>query len=451
METVSKKHFITITILILILALGLRAYDYTTPTVLDEYAYTWAGLTLISEGTPTSWSWIEAYGPKEKSISNLKREYKESELIMWKDSGYRLVTPWFDHPPLFSTMIGAYTYATGTREIYSVSPSTIRIPMLLLSILTVCLLIFLTKVWFNETIALLTGLFYAIIPLFALSNRFTLAENLITPLFLGSLLLYEQYKKSNKQYLIYCIGTLSGLAALAKVPGLAVAATLITIMFLDDKKNKRNNIITIATLTAIIFSIYFVYGFIFNGELFLKILTDQGSRIFITSIIANMITEPKLLESTFNDGWLLVGAFAFLYALIKKEIKIIVPTVITIATLIFFFTGNTFRSWYLIPVYPFLAIALAYLFNDSIQNKTYLPLLLPFAIIIPSLYDLLTDTINLLAWRSIIIITTITFILALKDKERYSNILKNTTITYLTIAIITSIIVIIKARTILTF
>lgn len=451
METLSKKYFISITILIIILALGLRAYDYTTPTVLDEHAYTWAGLTLITEGTPTSWSWIEAYGPKEKSIRNLKGEYKESELIMWNNNGYRLVTPWFDHPPLFSTMMGAYAYATGTKEIYSLSPSTIRIPMLLLSIITLFILITLTKIWFNETIALLTGLFYATIPLFAISNRFTLAENLITPLFLASLLLYEQYKKSNKQYLIYCIGLLAGLAALAKVPGIAAAATLITIIFLNDKKNKINNIITITTITAAIFSMYFIYGFIFNGELFLKVLTNQGSRIFITSIIANIITEPKLLESIFNEGWLLVGIFAFFYALIKKEVRIIIPTVITTATLIFFFTGNTFRSWYLIPIYPFIAIALAFLFNDAIQNKSYLPLFLPFAIIIPSLYDLLTDTINIWAWRILIIATTILFICYLKDKEKYNNILKNTTITYLTIAVIMSIIVIIKARTILTF
>ena len=439
MQEFIKKYFLTFAIAILILGAVLRINNYQEHPVLDEYDFAWIGITLINNHQPTGWSWLESYGPRNKSITWTSEGYKESPLIMWENNGYRLVTPDIEHPPLWSIIQGVFLKTVNISEMFDITVEKMRILPLVLSLFTLLFLMLLAKIWFGEERALLTGLFYATIPVMVISNRWAMPENFITLLLLISFSLYEHYKKTEKRYNIIIIGVLAGLASLAKVPGLAVAAIMIAFLFIDNNKNKNRNILIISTLTFLFFSLYLVYGFYLNAELFKKVLSEQGSRIFITSLFAKIILEPKLVEKIVNDGWFITSIFAFFYAIFKKQKQIIIPISISLLVLGFFFSGATLRSWYLIPIYPFLAMALAYFFITAVKEKAYLLTLFIAAILIPSLFDLTTTPINIWLWRITLLAFTLLGMLYLKNAEQQEKIMIFFTYIILIIAVIMNI------------
>ena len=117
--------------LILALGLFLRLHDYTQAPKLadnqDELAWTWAGLSLLEDHSPTSWSYLLAY-PHVFAIPE-------------PDNGQLLpgVHPWLDHPPLFAVLMGGYAWLAGERHFQDVSVAVIRLPVIMLSLLTLLL------------------------------------------------------------------------------------------------------------------------------------------------------------------------------------------------------------------------------------------------------------------------------------------------------------------------
>lgn len=454
----TKKYYLHIFILLILLGATIRTINYTAVPLHDEYDSVWPGMTLIKNKIPTGWSWMEAYGPRNVSITWTEGTPRESPLIWWKNAGYRLVTPYLDHPPLFSTMMGMYTSWVSTTNPFEVTLRAIRIPMLFLAALTMILLGILAKRWYGTEISLLTVLVYAIIPMIALSNRLVMPENFITPLTLAAILIYEQYRETKKEYFMWIIACFSMIAVLSKVTGLILPATIIAYIFAQKPKEENEEIatgitkhITILIVASILaLGIYTAYGYFYNGELFMKLLQEQGSRVFITALFAKIIMEPKLLETFFNDGWILVGIFAFFYNLIKKETRIILPAITMLAVLAFLTSAATFKSWYLIPMYPFIALMIAYFIFTTAKEKAYIVWVVPFAILIPSLYDLITDNVNIWIFRTLVAIGAILYLFYLGDEERYAKLVKYVGITYLTVAALLSMYITLNIQSIFT-
>lgn len=449
----TEKYYLHIFILFILLGVTLRMVNYTTVPLHDEYDSVWPGMTLIKNKIPTGWSWMEAYGPRNTSITWTEGTPEESPLIWWNNAGYRLVTPYLDHPPLFSTFMGVYTSFISTTNPFEVTLSVIRIPMLFLAALTMTLLGILAKRWYGKEISLLTVLVYATIPIIAISNRLVMPENLITPLTLAAILLYEQYKEMKKEYLIWIIACFSMIAVLSKVTGLIMPAIIITYMLVQKEKDETTkqitkHIIILIAASILALGVYAAYSYLYNGELFMKLLQEQGSRVFITALFAKIIMEPKLLETIFNDGWFLVGVFAFFYCIVKKEMKIILPTITILAVLAFLTSVATFKSWYLIPMYPFIALMIAHFIFTTTKEKAYIIWIVPFTILIPSLYDLITDHVNIWIFRTVIAIGAIVYILYIRDEEHYAKLIKYGGIIYLATAITLSIYVIINIQNI---
>ncbi|MFM6515047.1 MAG: glycosyltransferase, partial [Microcystis panniformis] len=85
----------------------LRIYNYDSLPpdnwTADEYAFAWSGMSLLQTGIPTSWSWLN---PTDNFPT-----------VVWeaKNIRYRLVTPWFDHPPLFGLLVGLFAILGGAK------------------------------------------------------------------------------------------------------------------------------------------------------------------------------------------------------------------------------------------------------------------------------------------------------------------------------------------------
>ena len=107
---------------IFLVGLGLRVHHLDRfperNRTADEYAWTWSGMTLLSEGTPRAWSWLPGY--------------PATPVVKWRDNDYRIVRPWLDHPPLYSLYVGAFMRLAGVRDIFAVELETMRLSTMLL-------------------------------------------------------------------------------------------------------------------------------------------------------------------------------------------------------------------------------------------------------------------------------------------------------------------------------
>src|SRR5688572_7985044 len=69
----------------------------------DEYHYVWAGLSLLEEGRPTTWSFLWAYAQLGARIGT----------IQYEGQHFYIVRPGLDHPPLFSLLAGGFARSVG--------------------------------------------------------------------------------------------------------------------------------------------------------------------------------------------------------------------------------------------------------------------------------------------------------------------------------------------------
>lgn len=110
-------------LLIALVGLILRFVDYEKVppfgVTWDELAYPWSGMTLIETGIPRAWSWLNAY--------------TVSEMHFMFENPVRIVTPWINHPPLYSFILGKWVLINGAKDFIDVRLSTIRIIPIILS------------------------------------------------------------------------------------------------------------------------------------------------------------------------------------------------------------------------------------------------------------------------------------------------------------------------------
>src|SRR3989344_4504981 len=91
----------------------------------DEFAYTWAGMSLIKTGVPIAWSWMPSYTNRV--------------LVSYFGNDYPMVSPWLDAPPLYSILSGSVALIFGEKEFDQVRLSTIRLLPIILSFFSIIL------------------------------------------------------------------------------------------------------------------------------------------------------------------------------------------------------------------------------------------------------------------------------------------------------------------------
>ena len=377
-KLLTPTNIIFLIALILIISLGnfLRFKNYAViphpGETADEYGFAWAGLSLIKEGIPESWSGVEsvtrAKGSAAIPYKNIEKEKINVDNIYDNEPTrppFSIAKPWFDKPPGFALLVGGYSYLKGAREYIQTGVGIIRRPMVRLAVLTTVLLFILATRLFSKWVGLLSALLYSVVPTAVISSRLAMAENGYIPIFLGALILMDYYLKKKKEIYLTLAAILAALAILFKLSGISVLLSLLLVLALYHPKKDKLKKLTKTFLIGISGLIaFFVYGAIIDWKVFMDVFVAQsnlfygaGADILFSVIIRNSIAD------FFTSGWILLGwisAFIISFSEWKKERG---STIITIALMsyliVFLFFGSEGYGWYRFPFIPFLIISIS--------------------------------------------------------------------------------------------
>lgn len=368
-----------------------RWFGYETipaPTNTDEFNYVWQGLSLRSSGLPIGWvTFSYLYRePKYRSRGgnvvgfNFVTEGKKIDLGEFQKDRKPLVAveqinynkgleymffaaPFFDHPPL-----GGLIYSLGegkdVKEFKQVKPAEFRRPALVLATVTsVLLFIFIFLVTDNPWVGLLSAIIYSTAPTFLLATRTAFLENVEPPFILVHLIIlflavkiYTNEPSRKVVYLLFILSGLSGgLAFLAKEAalGFLIGSTILLII----NKISKKVFLTFVLAEILPIASYFIWGIWLQKDLFLDVLKANSERGYFGAIKLVTMLEALKFKDFPVDGWWVWGLLSFFIISVKIKQKSLLFLIIPLLfhLLLLLFLGSPNYPWYLISLIPFLA------------------------------------------------------------------------------------------------
>ncbi len=371
------KFFIFL--LVVILALVVRKKNYAEIPIpgqsVDEYSYSWVGLSLIKNGMPVGVSGIDGYKYSLSRYVNVDRFFQTVSTGEPLTINY----PWMDHPPLLGLITGGYAYLSGVRVFEDTVTSIIRKPIIIITTISVMLLMIYCWINFGFLTGIIGGLIYATTPLVVLSSRMIQAENAIIPCLLGCMICISLYFKKKNDYWLMASALMAGLATLFKLTGV-VCYLFVFLALLNKYKSlncefKKDFGFFLAISLPISF-LFLIYGSVYGLDNFKNILFSNYNRFYgigpnsLIELIRNQrLTQHKFLpEVTIISGWLIF----FGLILNKTKEKGTNLTVLSIFAylIIYIFFGSQPYGWYTFPFWPLLIILLTKFLADGIlYNK----------------------------------------------------------------------------------
>lgn len=356
-----RRLKITLVVIILIFGLFLKLHNYSIypqrGASSDEYTYTFLGISLLKEGIPVSWSIFTPY----------KNKY---DLIIDK-LYFPMAYPYFDHPPLNGLLVGGWSILFGQDSFQKVDLKTIRLVPIILSIISSVLVFFLGRHLYNYKTGVWALLIYTTTNIFIMNTRVVFAENLLTPLLLAALYLFCAFKKNLNISRAAVIGLICGLSVLTKELGVVVFLSMLY-LFIDERIRVKQ-ILTLSTVFVFVSGLYVLYGLYYDKDIFLQIISLQSNRSIGPQTLTYILSTPIIVNKIFYDGWYFFGFFSILFSLheYKKNKIIVVPAVIYLFFLLFSLTRQGEMGWYIIPLFPFMALASAHLLIEGIEKKNW--------------------------------------------------------------------------------
>lgn len=257
----------------------------------DEYAYIFAGQTLIESGIPTS---ISTFTHDYNSDTSQLPTAKLAERLDLNIKGsYILVEPWFDHPPLLPLITGGWVKLFGYSFPSHIPSLIYRLPILLFSGLTLALIFLISKHFFGFFGGLFSLIIFGFSPSLIIIQRMVVGENLFIPFLL--LALYLALKQ--KYLFIQIIVTV--LAGLSKITGLA-AIPIVGFYYLLNRQYKKTFIYIIGSL-AIFLGIYGLYGYLIDWPQFIQMLKTQSFRLLGWTNPAFILSHPGFHQKVILD------------------------------------------------------------------------------------------------------------------------------------------------------
>lgn len=406
------------------------AYDYIpSPTeIVDQIDYPYIGHTLKKYKIANGWSMMDFYKSlgsndstsyrnsailKENiypSISNIKQFdypiYTTITANLGKGPEYlTLVSPYIDHPP-FGSLIYSFGVDSSIASISDIKPSQTRQVSLIISI-TNSILIYIFVFLFSNNLftALLSSLIYSTIPIFILSSRFTLLENILIPLSLLSLIFLKLFQNSKKLLFLFLSSLSTSLALLTKISGIYIF--FICLWFLLSNKSDKKTYYKFIAPIFILNILYFLYIEYLSPGLFLSMLKNQSGRTFFGSL--NFLTSIIRLNFTNfpTESYWLFGFISFLF--LKKKSSYLVSFILITVISIFFIAGPNY-AWYYLPLIPFYVYSISEFVTSLLKKPSTLKSLifffLPFSTSFHYGYELF-HTNSLIIYRLFLIIFAI--------------------------------------------
>lgn len=351
-------------LLILLIGLLLRINNYTNEpprgASSDEYTYSFLGLSLLEKGVPTSWSYFPAYS-----------SYAKTSKLTINHIYFPIVTPYFDHPPLYGILVGGWAMINGETTYNAISLKTIRQVPILLGMVTSLLVYLLALKLYGKKTALWALLIYSTATIFVIETRTVFAENLFTPLLLGSILLISSVKKRVSYKLIISLGLIAGLSLWVKELGIVVFISSFCLLLMQKVSYRK--LILLSFIFIVFGLLYLLYGYIYNWELFKQIVFVQSSREIGPNTLYMLFFNPISVNKKYLDGWYLLGFVSFFASFInfEKNKFLLIPSFLYLFLCMFFLTSKAEMGWYMIPLFPFFAIFTSNLLVDGIKNKNW--------------------------------------------------------------------------------
>lgn len=350
---------ISLLVLVLVLSVFLKLHHYTTypqrGSTSDEYTYSFLGLSLLRTGVPVSWSFFPYSHRTDVTIGGIL---------------FPMVYPYFDHPPLAGIIVGAWSMLWKQSTFNQVSLATIRIVPIIFSTVSALLMFFLAEKFFDLQTAWWALALYLTVPIFIISSRVVVAENLLTTVMLGTIYLYTAFK-TKKTILYACVlGLLAGMGFLMKESGIVLGLYL-TFMLIRDKVKPKFVFIALSAFGLCIAG-YVVWGFWIDKDTFLKILSFQSARETGPQTLWYLLSTPIIINKIYQDGWYYLGFISVLFSFAKQKYSTLTPMVLFyLFFLLTTLTREGQSGWYLIPLFPFMAIATAEAIQAAIVSKSW--------------------------------------------------------------------------------
>ena len=370
-----QKNIIKIVVGLLIfgLAYKLRLSHYDQIPLkgqsVDEYSYSWVGLSLIRYGVPVGISGLGGYRENNYQYINVDDIYYNGDAT--DGSPMPINYPWFDHPPAMGLVSGGYAYLKGARVFEDLVTGLIRKPMVILGSLSCVLVYILVTINFSFKQGIMAGLVYAVGPLAVISSRMVQAENGLIVISLLSLCFYSISRKRKGLKWWWLTVLTAGVGIWFKLSARFIGISLLILEITDRKErlNTKKTKVLILAIVLITFLLAFVaYRYVLDWHQFKNILISNSDRVYGIGLnsMFELIRNSKLTNNKFvNDpyywmGWIMIfGSFSKM----KKNKLFLVPTIVYLCVYIFF--GSYAYGWYSFPFIPYLAMATGVMWSNN--------------------------------------------------------------------------------------
>jgi hypothetical protein len=342
------------TVVIVVLSLGYRSFDYAVMPEFrenhDELFATWNGWSLLHEGETRGWSmWPERYGDRV-----------DIELLQYfRERPFRIIQPYFEHPPLLHVLTGAAAKLGGAQHWAHARLAHTRTVPIALGVVTTFLLILLARRFDPKGPGpYFAGLLYAVLPMIALQGRVIKEEALVAPLALGSLLLFLRWRDDGERRAdLIGASALAGLTTLAKVPGIIFVVALVVVLLERKRTREAAMAMGVGLLAA---SPLLVYAAALDWNVFWFATADQASvRPSHWNLYPRFFDDALINHNLVGRPWLLFLWLGFALALPSLAPRdrplLVVPTVLYLLG-VGLSSGNWTFGWYMMPLYPLLCI-----------------------------------------------------------------------------------------------
>lgn len=355
------KLKILLVVSVLLIGLILRLHNYSLypqrGATSDEYSYSFLGVSLLTKGVPISWSAVSGY--KNRSDLTIKNIY------------FPIVYPYFDHPPLNGLLVGGWAILFGQNTFSKIELSTIRLVPIMLSMVSGIFIFLLGLRLHNFKAALWALLIYSTTLIFVMNGRVVLAENLLTPLLLVAIYLFCIFRKKMTFKRTVLIGIICGLGLWTKELGIVIFLSMLYLFVAEKIKMK----LTVAlTIISLFFAVLYVgYGAYYDWEVFKAVVAIQSDRVIGPATLLYLTSTPIIINKVYYDGWYFLGFLSFFLSFLDyhKHKFLLFPAFTYFLLMIFSLTEKGEMGWYLIPLFPFMALFTASFLVEGLEKKNW--------------------------------------------------------------------------------
>ena len=281
---------------------------------------------------------------------------------------FPIVSPYFDHPPLNGILVGGWAILNDEKSFESARISTIRQIPIFLGILTSILTLLLAIKLYDKKTGIWALLIYSVSTIIIINTRAVFAENLLTPIYLLSLLVFLTIKKKPKVRHILLLSILSGLAFWTKELGITVFIAILLLSILERFSLKL--LITFSIISLFFFGLYPLYGYLYNWKLYTAVVFSQSTGVIGPNTLNSLFFKPIVVDKVYFDGWYLFGFVSFFASFLdlKNNKYLIIPSFVYFFLMLISLSREGEMGWYMIPLFPFFSIFSAHLLRESIKK-----------------------------------------------------------------------------------